>query len=171
MAEFDFQWKDDRVRLFLGELERFGLEGTIRVMVTLRAYGATHLERLMDALIYGTPPRKYYKRTKKLRGLARVRYRTLVSGRALFVISAAPYSHFVEYGTLEGWTPAEQIYAESVAKAEEGEIDQVVLIEHGRVSEGLEARPIVYPTVAYLTAILPTVVYQELMRTMPEFRR
>jgi len=163
MPQTGITFKDQGIGTMLAQLEKYSKSGADKTMVTMRNLGTRHLNRLYD-LLYSDSRGGEYQRTRKLRSETSISLRAIANGKSLFIISGAPYSAFVEFGTYASARSPDSIYSRAVAAARNSDIDDIVYLEYGKSSIGLEPRPIVYPTLAYLAAILPGVIYAQLIQ-------
>lgn len=150
-------------------LERFAARDAGRVAFQRVAVKSEqHALRLLDALIYSTPPRGGYERTRRLRRGMQVFVREEGEGPVLYVINdarsprGAPYSVYNELGTRTGATSPDAI----LNRARGMVPSELILIQFGRVSGGLEPRPFFFPTVAYAEHLIPIELEQALLERL-----
>lgn len=152
-------------------LDRFGQRDAGRVaMQEVAVKSLEHALRLLDTLIYDTPPRGGYERTRRLRRGMKTFVREETEGPVLYFVndarskSGAPYPVYNEMGTRALAQRPDAILNMARSRLP----TDLVLIEFGRQSGGLEPRPFFLPTVAYAEHLLPVELERALLAALLE---
>lgn len=153
----------------LDALDTFGKRDAGRIaMQEVAVKGLSHALTLLDRLIYDTPQRGGYVRTRRLRRGMRTFVREETEGPVLYIINdarskkGAPYPVYNELGTRSGFRPVDRILSQARRQLP----TSLVLLEFGRVSGGLEPRPFFFPTLAFMEYQIPIELERALLRRL-----
>lgn len=136
-----------------------------RVATLLAQDAEEHARRLVTILIYNTPQRSGYDRTGALRESIKAFPQKLGSEEWIVRVGAtsgpgAEYALFNEAGTLEGSVTFEEILAQA-----RGAAGDLIILEFGRPSRGLEPRPFIIPTAVHTVRVAPAFILQAVRRS------
>ena len=129
---------------------------------TLAALGKEYARDIVTVMIYATPERSGYKRTRfLLRSIySEVQQR---KGQTIITLGAgANYAAFNEFGTYDGWL-GEGAEAQILADARAAGSDLITL-EYGNPGRGLEPRPFIIPALVQLEKKAPELVMRAVRR-------
>jgi hypothetical protein len=132
---------------------------------TMAAIGKEYARDIVTVVIYQTPMRSGYKRT---RFLLRSIYSTVKRserGRVITVGAAADYSAYQELGTYEGYL-GEGAAEEQILRDARAFGAFLITLEYGRVERGLEPRPFILPALIMLERELPYHVEEAIYRLL-----
>ena len=165
----DITLDTSEVDRLLQALSEFGRKDAGRVALQRVAVKSLqHALALLDALIYDTPPRGGYERTRRLRRGMKTFVREEDGGPVLYIINdarskrGAPYPVYNELGTYANARNPADILA-----AAQGRVpSNLILMQFGKVGRGLEPRPFFFPTVAYAEHIIPIELERALLERL-----
>lgn len=146
----------------LGRMRARAPEEVTIVARTLAAIGREYARDLITVMIYATPQRGGYKRTRfLLRSI--FGEATKEGGTDVVTIgAAAEYAVYNELGTYDGATLPEDVLAEARRNRSD-----LITLEYGSPERGLEPRPFILPAMIKLERELPGLVliaYRRLAR-------
>ena len=156
---------DDRqMRQRLQQMQRTMPAEVDLIAETLAALGKEYARDLVTVMIYATPQRSGYRRT---RWLIRSIYSAVernMNNRTIIVGAAAHYAAFNEFGTYDGWlgSDAEKQILQDARAAH----SDLIKLEYGDVASGLEPRPYIIPALVMLERKLPELTIRAIRRVM-----
>lgn len=131
---------------------------------TLVALGREYARDIITVVIYATPQRGDYKRTRYLIRSIYGAVERIGSGAVRMTIgAAAEYAIYNELGTLSGY-PGENAAAEILEAARKQADSELIILEYGRPETGLEPRPFIIPALVMMERRLPGLVFAALKR-------
>jgi hypothetical protein len=141
------------------------------VMETLAALGKEFARDIVTEMIYATPQRGEYRRTRMLIRSIYSAVRQEGTTHLISVGASAHYAAFNEFGTYESWLGenADRQIIEA-SRGKQGSRDTLILLktEFGDPQGGLEPRPFILPALVMLERRLPEFIWRSLERVVQE---
>lgn len=134
-----------------------------RVATLLKEAAERDAQHLISILIYDTPERSGYARTGDLRNSIRSSVTPAGTDKWLITVGAGDgidYAIYNELGTLEAHRSFDEIIA--TAKSTAGDL---IILEYGQPSRGLEPRPWVIPSIVGVSRRAPPFIIQAVRTT------
>lgn len=158
----DLTFDGSEIDELLEQLKRIPDEEVREGLDQLRVDGVDHARELLDRLIYMTPMRGGYRRSRALTNNVAGFVRRERGGYAIYIFDRENYAWFNELGTYDYAVSPEEV----INRARSRSNSQLVMVEYGREDgmSGLEPRPFLFPTMVWLEATLPEYLEQVLER-------
>lgn len=155
---------DDRAfRRWLQRLEK-QLPGTLdTVAKTLAAQGREYARDIVTVMIYATPERGGYRRTRQLiRSIYGANERRGSQHRVVIGASVG-YAPYNEFGTYDGYA-GDDVAADEILAAARDSNARLITLEYGRVESGLEPRPFIIPAIVMVEREAPAMLAEAVRR-------
>ncbi|MBA2666054.1 MAG: hypothetical protein H0U69_03345 [Trueperaceae bacterium] len=120
---------------------------------TLAAIGKEYARDIITVVIYATPQRSGYKRTRFLLRSIFGEFQKMERGHVVTIGAAAKYAYFNELGTYDS-----AILPETVLDDARRNRSDLITLEYGSPERGLEPRPFILPAMIKLERELPGLV-------------